>query len=46
MACMELRTGGILFIKPGTKVYEGMVIGSSPKNMDIEINVCRKKTPI
>ena len=34
---------GILFIKPGTKVYEGMVIGSSPKNMDIEINVCRKK---
>lgn len=34
---------GILFIEPGTKVYEGMVVGSNPKGMDIEINVCRKK---
>lgn len=34
---------GILFITPGTKVYEGMVIGSNPKGMDIEINVCKKK---
>ena len=34
---------GTMFITPGTQVYEGMVIGSSPKNMDIEVNVCRKK---
>jgi GTP-binding protein len=34
---------GTLFITPGTKVYEGMVIGSNPKGMDIEINVCKKK---
>ena len=34
---------GILFINPGTNVYEGMVIGSNPKGMDIEVNVCRKK---
>ncbi|MCF6464902.1 translational GTPase TypA [Clostridium sp. Cult2] len=34
---------GILFINPGEKVYEGMVVGSNPKGMDIEINVCRKK---
>ncbi len=34
---------GILFITPGTQVYEGMVIGSNPKGMDIEVNVCRKK---
>ena len=34
---------GVLFINPGTKVYEGMVVGASPKNMDIEINICRKK---
>jgi len=34
---------GILFITPGTKVYEGMVVGSNPKGMDIEVNVCRKK---
>ncbi|NLJ97970.1 MAG: translational GTPase TypA [Tissierellia bacterium] len=34
---------GTLFITPGTSVYEGMVIGSSPKGLDIEVNVCRKK---
>ena len=34
---------GTMFITPGTQVYEGMVIGSSPKNLDIEVNVCRKK---
>jgi GTP-binding protein len=34
---------GILFITPGTNVYEGMVVGSNPKGIDIEVNVCRKK---
>ncbi|WP_132995436.1 translational GTPase TypA [Sporanaerobacter acetigenes] len=34
---------GILFVEPGTKVYEGMVVGSNPKGNDIEVNVCRKK---
>lgn len=34
---------GILFLTPGTKVYEGMIVGSNPKGMDIEVNVCRKK---
>ena len=34
---------GTLFIEPGTQVYEGMVIGASPKNLDVEVNVNRKK---
>ncbi len=34
---------GLLFITPGTQVYGGMVIGSSPKGLDIEVNVCKKK---
>lgn len=34
---------GALFITPGTAVYEGMVIGSSPKPEDIVVNVCKKK---
>lgn len=34
---------GTLFITPGTAVYEGMVIGSSPKPEDIVVNVCKKK---
>lgn len=34
---------GNLFIAPGTEVYEGMIVGESPKGLDIEVNVCRKK---
>lgn len=34
---------GILFISPGTKVYEGMIVGSNPGGNDIEVNVCKKK---
>lgn len=34
---------GILFVEPGTQVYEGMVVGVSPKAGDINVNVCKKK---
>ena len=34
---------GTLFIGPGVPVYEGMVIGVSPKAEDIAVNVCKKK---
>lgn len=34
---------GTLFIGAGEKVYSGMVIGSSSRAEDIEINVCKKK---
>ena len=34
---------GALFIGPGTKVYNGMVVGQSPKTEDVEINVCKTK---
>ena len=34
---------GTLFITPGTQVYEGMVVGQSPKSEDITVNVCKKK---
>ena len=34
---------GTLFIGAGVKVYSGMVIGSSSKPEDIELNVCKKK---
>lgn len=34
---------GALFIGPGVAVYEGMVVGVSPKAEDITVNVCRKK---
>ena len=34
---------GALFIGAGTPVYEGMVIGESPKNEDLNVNVCKTK---
>ena len=34
---------GTLFIGAGTPVYEGMIVGSSPKAEDLVVNVCRKK---
>lgn len=34
---------GALFIGAGTPVYEGMVVGESPKNEDIVVNVCKTK---
>ncbi len=34
---------GALFIGPGVPVYGGMVVGVSPKQEDIPVNVCKKK---
>lgn len=34
---------GILFIGAGVPVYSGMIVGSTPKGLDMEVNVCRKK---
>lgn len=34
---------GRMFIGPGVEVYEGMIVGSNPKNEDIVVNVCKKK---
>lgn len=34
---------GTLFISPGTEVYQGMIVGVSPKSEDIRVNVCKKK---
>jgi GTP-binding protein len=34
---------GSLFITPGTRVYEGMIVGENSRNEDIVVNVCRKK---
>ncbi len=34
---------GRLFIGPGVDVYEGMIVGASPKSDDITVNICKKK---
>lgn len=42
-ALHALKDRGKMFIEPGTKVYEGMIVGESNKEQDIDINVTRKK---
>lgn len=34
---------GRLFIGAGVPVYEGMIVGASPKAEDLTVNVCKKK---
>lgn len=34
---------GTLFISPGTRVYEGMIVGENARSEDIVVNVCKKK---
>ena len=34
---------GSLFIGAGVPVYEGMVVGASPKAEDLVVNVCKRK---
>lgn len=34
---------GSLFISPGTKVYQGMIVGENCRQEEIIINVCKKK---
>ena len=34
---------GTLFISPGTKVYEGMIVGENARYDDLVVNVCKKK---
>ena len=38
-----LRDRGVMFVKPGDKVYEGMIAGEHCEQNDITVNVCRAK---
>jgi GTP-binding protein len=42
-ALFNLEDRGMLFIKPGVDVYEGMVIGEFNKENDLNVNACREK---
>ncbi len=39
----QAQDRGRLFVGPGVPVYEGMIVGASPKTEDITVNVCKKK---
>lgn len=39
----SIEDRGTLFIVPGTKVYEGMIVGQNNRDKDLEVNICKKK---
>ena len=38
-----LQDRGTMFISPNQQVYEGMIVGENSREMDIDINPCKKK---
>jgi GTP-binding protein len=42
-ALMSLQDRGTLFFGPGVDVYEGMIIGESPRAVDLDVNPTREK---
>ncbi|CAA7601939.1 Translation protein, beta-barrel domain [Acididesulfobacillus acetoxydans] len=39
----QAQERGRIFIEPGIKVYEGMIVGENSREQDIEVNVAKKK---
>lgn len=42
-ALKDIEKFGTLFIRPGSKVYNGMVIGENMKDDDVEVNPTKEK---
>jgi GTP-binding protein len=42
-AVFHMQERGMLFIAPGTRVYDGMVIGEYSRGTDLSVNICREK---
>lgn len=39
----SLQDRGTMFISPNQQVYEGMIIGENTRDMDMDVNPCKKK---
>lgn len=42
-ALFNLEPRGILFVTPGEKVYEGMIVGEHNRDNDLNVNSCKPK---
>ena len=40
---VQAQGRGQLFIEPGCKVYEGMIIGQNSRAEDIDVNICKER---
>ncbi|MGZ5481253.1 MAG: translational GTPase TypA [Pyrinomonadaceae bacterium] len=42
-ALYNLQERGVLFIRPNTKVYEGMIVGENARAVDLDVNAIKEK---
>ena len=42
-AMFNLQERGVLFVEPGTEVYEGMIVGENSRPDDIDVNITKEK---
>jgi GTP-binding protein len=42
-AIYNLQERGVMFISPGTEVYEGMVVGENARDADLDVNIVKEK---
>jgi GTP-binding protein len=42
-ALYNIQERGVLFVPPGTKVYEGMIVGENARSVDLDVNAIKEK---
>lgn len=40
---LSVEDRGVMFVTPGTEVYEGMIVGEHNRENDIVVNICKEK---
>ena len=40
---MQIEDRGVLFVEPGTEIYEGMIVGENNRDNDITVNITKMK---
>ncbi|WP_062206973.1 translational GTPase TypA [Streptomyces sp. NBRC 109706] len=42
-AMLNLQERGVIFVEPGTEVYEGMIVGENSRSDDMDVNITKEK---
>jgi GTP-binding protein len=42
-AIFNLQERGVIFVSPGTEVYQGMIVGENARDSDLDVNVVKEK---
>jgi GTP-binding protein len=40
---LSVEDRGVLFVNPGTEIYEGMIVGEHNRDNDLVVNICKEK---